>query len=128
MIDVQYMDKIREILKIPCLDHGYAGSNGGYATVYSHSVSGRKIKVLIHRKVYCEANGLDIKDIRGLVVMHLCDNPRCIEPSHLKLGTHQDNMDDAKKKGRMRNGLTKANPNKYLYQEWKDYDDKEYVN
>jgi HNH endonuclease len=36
----------------------------------------------------------------GLDVLHRCDNPRCIEPLHLKCGTHQENMADQYSRGR----------------------------
>lgn len=42
-----------------------------------------------------------------LHVLHKCDNPQCINPDHLFLGTHQDNSDDKMAKNRQSVKLTK---------------------
>jgi len=38
----------------------------------------------------------------GAVILHSCDNRRCINPDHLTAGTQSDNMRDALKKGRLK--------------------------
>lgn len=38
----------------------------------------------------------------GKLVLHRCDVPACVNPGHLFVGTYQDNMWDASRKGRLR--------------------------
>lgn len=39
----------------------------------------------------------------GMLVCHKCDNPKCINPDHLFLGTYSENMQDCKVKNRISN-------------------------
>lgn len=74
-----------------------AASPLGYGRV---GTPGRKISQA-HRVAWILTNG-DIPD--GLCVLHRCDNPRCVRPDHLFLGTVADNNADKLAKGRQITG------------------------
>lgn len=73
----------------------------GYLLPSGYGVTARTIegrKALAHRFSWEESHG---RIPRGMCVCHRCDNPRCVRPSHLFLGTRSDNMKDCSKKGRL---------------------------
>lgn len=60
----------------------------------------RNFPVKAHRLAYQIYKG-EIPD--GMYVLHSCDNPRCVNPDHLSIGTQKDNIQDMFRKGRSRN-------------------------
>jgi DNA-binding transcriptional regulator YiaG len=58
--------------------------------------------VLAHRLIYVVVHRLTLDSIADQVVRHDCDNPACINPEHLSLGTQADNIADAIARGRAR--------------------------
>ena len=78
---------------------------------------------LSHRESY-RAHCHEIPD--GMQVLHHCDNPSCVNPDHLFLGTVTDNMQDMKRKGRgkspqrgTKHHFAKLNPEKAFEIRWK---------
>lgn len=67
----------------------------GYGKISSGGHAGQTL--LTHRVAWVLTNG-PIPD--GLFVCHRCDNPSCVNPHHLFLGTASDNMQDMHQKGR----------------------------
>lgn len=74
---------------------GLAG--GGYGHFMYYAAKDWIRQVPSHRFVWEMLYG-PIPD--GLLVCHTCDNRKCVRPSHLWLGTDQDNADDKMRKGR----------------------------
>lgn len=69
-----------------------ANLSSGYARI---SIGGRSC--LAHRVMYIIHNGSIPK---GMCVLHSCDNPPCVNPAHLHLGTQADNMREKAVRGR----------------------------
>lgn len=62
----------------------------------------------LHRVVCALVNTTINSDLHTL---HSCDNTKCINPKHLRYGTHTDNMQDKKERGRAPGFAGVSNPN-----------------
>ena len=71
---------------------GRKGGQSGYAE------SPSKPYVYLHRWVLAHKLGRELEP--GEQACHTCDNPPCIRPTHLWVGTQSDNFRDAGRKGR----------------------------
>lgn len=58
---------------------------------------------LAHRVVYELANKMILS--KDMIVRHKCDTPSCINPDHLLIGTHNDNVMDRVGRGRSAKGV-----------------------
>lgn len=73
---------------------------GGYGVFYF-----RDRTRVAHRVVFELWYGTDPGKLK---VCHKCDNPGCVRPSHLFLGTQKENMRDCSAKGRVRKPTAKT--------------------
>ena len=85
-----------------CWDISYAKDRDGYSRFGIYSKDVGVINVKSHRFMYM-LHHLD-ENIEDLEVCHSCDNPGCVNPDHLFLGTHQDNVKDCVNKNRQSKG------------------------
>lgn len=83
-----------------CIDHGFNGNKPqGY-----HQLRAKGRLRYVHRLAYAEHHNLEEGELPALI-RHLCNNPRCVNPEHLKAGTHQDNANDRVAAGRSAKNL-----------------------
>lgn len=75
----------------------WTGAMGGpKRSRYGHfKVLGKTM--VAHRFAWIARRG-EIPD--GMIICHHCDNPKCVNPEHLFIGTHSDNAIDSSRKGR----------------------------
>lgn len=100
MRDTLHRQKASELLSRAishgeCLNCHLAPNAKGYSPVGIGGRQGRKYRA--HRVIWEAAHG-PIPD--NLMVLHSCDNRRCINIDHLFLGTAKDNTQDMMNKGR----------------------------
>lgn len=69
----------------------------GYGELSQYALN-KTLKPMRAHRLSWEIHNGKIPD--GMCICHHCDNPRCVNPNHLFMGTHKDNMHDASVKGR----------------------------
>ncbi len=74
-----------------CIEHSQNNKRGYGNCKY------KGVRMTMHRRAYIIHKG---PIPPGLLVRHTCDNPKCINPEHLILGTQLDNMRDKFERGR----------------------------
>lgn len=74
-----------------------------YRSNYGHfrrKINNKWVMGKAHRFSYEWYNKVSRESMKGFLVCHTCDNSSCVNPSHLYLGTTQDNIQDKIKRGR----------------------------
>lgn len=89
-LDIRFWEKVNKTDS--CWLWTGSKNNTGYGRV---GVRGKLL--LAHRVSFEMVNG---KIKKGMNVLHKCDIPSCVNPNHLWLGSHKENMKDMYKKGR----------------------------
>ena len=82
-----------------CLPFAGYRDKDGYGRVYNKRT---KKQSPAHRKEWEDYYGTVLP--KEIVVMHICDNPSCINIKHLRLGTQQENIQDKINKERQAKG------------------------
>ena len=91
----RFWEKVDVRAKDECWPWTGATTFGGYGVLGSGGHDGAVVRA--HRLSY-ELHFTPIPN--GLVIRHKCDNPSCVNPSHLETGTQKENMQDSVRRGR----------------------------
>ena len=88
------------------------GNGYGQIRVHGRLVLAHRLSFELHKEPIPENDSY-----HGMCVLHKCDTPRCVNPDHLLLGTHEDNVDDMMQKGRHKVVMGSAHVNAKLTEE-----------
>lgn len=100
-----------------CWEWTAATYRGGYGHFRAFT-DGKWKMTKAHRYSYSHFKG---EIPKGMLVCHTCDNPKCVNPEHLFLGSHKDNMTDMHNKDRRRRKIPAIiNGKKFLTKEIAD--------
>ena len=89
-----------------CWEWTASNDNRGYGQYCVFDESGKMRNFKAHRYLWMASFGpLEA----GQQVLHKCDNPACVNPDHLFVGTRHDNMRDKEAKGRANHATGKRN-------------------
>lgn len=102
-LEDRFWEKVELIPFSTCWHWNAAIAKNGYGkfNVGRSDVTHKKITKTAHRLSWEFFNKREIPD--GKLACHTCDNRSCVNPGHIFIGTHKDNMQDCAKKGRTKN-------------------------
>ncbi len=83
-----------------CIEWAQSKNSHGYGQL-NRRINGKRRLLTVHRIAWQVYNHRPIPP--GMFVMHTCDNPACVSPAHLTIGTPSDNSRDMVRKGRRAN-------------------------
>lgn len=95
----RFQAKTGKVLLGGCMEWTGAYEQRGYGKFCALPI-GKALKT--HRVAWVMANKKPIPE--GLVIRHKCDNPKCVNPEHLEMGTQTDNCKDILDRGRTKGG------------------------
>ena len=99
----------------------YPHTSSGYGSFqYAETEGIGHTHILMHRLCYEFIH--NIRLVPEQIICHTCDTPACINPRHLFLGTHEDNVADKVSKNRQAKGKTNG---RYTLGYYSKYDPKE---